>query len=245
MAHDPREWICVGRRAFRGRDLPRIAARSADFLSRVTPRVTKDVWVRYRIDLGSDADGPDADVRLTPITDAIAAQLRAHPDFADPSLQSALTWWFSATRGGLAWFDDDNPLCVQWLLTADDAPALRTLPVWANMYPPLAPGTGQVEKLWTFSTARQKGVATRFARLMFAEARRRGLRTLFTHIHRDNVAANTWARKTGWEAFGTIERYEVQLPVLRSLVGSVCIHRCASLAPVPAAAAQRSGAYSA
>jgi hypothetical protein len=179
--------------------------------------------VRYRINV-ADTPPPPPDLRLTSLTDALVATLRTHPDRAQEAFASGLAFWEQGIRNGFVWLEDGEPLCFQWLLSEADAAALRVRSAWANMYPPLGPGIGQLEKLWTFSTARKKGIASRFALGMFAEARQRGVHTLITHIHEANDAARSWALKTGWHPYGSIVRYEFDVPVLRDLNLSVCAH---------------------
>jgi hypothetical protein len=108
---------------------------------------------------------------------------------------------------------------------------LRELPLWGSMYPPLPARVGQVEKLWTFSTQRRRGVASQFAQLMFNEAQRAGLVTLRTHIHEQNGAARTWAQRTGWAEVGTIERYQLDVRGFRGPDSAVCVHRREQVVP--------------
>jgi len=110
--------------------------------------------------------------------------------------------------------DQEQPLCIQWLLTDTDRPRLRTLDEWAGMYPPLVANVGQVENLYAFSTARRRGVATQFEYALYHEARRVGLRELVTHIHEANAAARGWAERTGWRPYGTITRYQLDVRAL-------------------------------
>ncbi len=197
--------------------------RPLEKLSGVTGRVAAQRWVRYRINL-ANVPAPADDVQLTPLSVVNVALLHNHPDYSQEAFASGLVFWEYGVREGFVWFDEGQPLCFQWLLSADDTATLRARSPWANMYPPLEDGTGQLEKLWTFSTARKKGIASRFALAMFAEARRRGYRTLVTHIHESNEAARSWALKTGWDAYGMIERFTFDIPVLRSMNLSLCAH---------------------
>ena len=205
-------------------------------LARVIRRVGVRDWVTFRIDVG-DASDP-AGVVLVPITDDVAHRLATHPDAAHPDVASALAFPSQGLHKGYAWMEHGEPLCMQWLFTADDNPALRRLPVWSGMYPPLAPRAGQVEKLWTFTTARRKGVATQFAAGMLRVAHARGLRTLRTHISAANKAALHWAQRTGWVRNGTIARYTFDLPGLRSI--AVCVHRHPERRVAPASGRQSS-----
>ena len=84
------------------------------------------------------------------------------------------------------------------------------------MYPPLQGGWGQVENLFAFSTARRRGVATQFEYALYRVARDLGLSGLITHIAEGNQAARGWADRSGWQAYGVIVRYGVDLPLIRS-----------------------------
>ncbi len=59
--------------------------------------------------------------------------------------------------------------------------------------------------------------------------RRIGLRHLVTHIHEANAAARGWADRTGWRRYGTITRYQIDLPALRTW--GVYLHRHDDPAP--------------
>ncbi len=185
-------------------------------------RVTPQRWVRYWICPSDVHSGTPPAPRLTPVTDEIIRQLRNHPDRTHNELQSGLRWWDHGLRRAYVWLETEGPLCIQWLLTDGDNAKLRTLPIWAGMYPPLPPERGQVEHLLRFTNA-GRGVATQFARAMYEEARRAGLRDLITHIHENNVPARVWAERTGWRRYGTITRYGFDLPGLRDL--NICLHR--------------------
>jgi GNAT superfamily N-acetyltransferase len=220
------DWLCSGGVCWRGSSPGcGVASRLVDRLSGITTRVGVQRWVRYRVDLDRVAPPPD-DVRLTPLTGELVARLRTHPDHAQEAFASGLEFWTLGARGGFVWYEDGEPLCFQWLLGDADIAALRARSPWASMYPPLAGHTAQLEKLWTFSTARKRGVASRFALAMFDEAKRRGFRRLITHIHETNDAARSWAQKTGWSAYGTIVRYTLDAPVARECNMNVCAHRC-------------------
>jgi ribosomal protein S18 acetylase RimI-like enzyme len=212
-----------------------LAARVLGVAARCTPRVRVERWVRYRAGVPS-AEPAVPPCALTRFDDAVVTQLRAHADATEPAFSSGLAFWAHELRGGYVWLEDGQPLCSQWLFTERDNRALRLLPEWAGMYPPLAPGTGQLEKLWTFSSARRRGVASQFAELMFAEAQRAGLQSLRTHIHESNVAARRWAQRTGWEPFGTIERFVFDVPGLRDPEMAICVHRSGPVPDMPAPA---------
>lgn len=216
-------WVCMGGRHCL---LPSFAATFCDgamrTLGRVTSRVSVDVWVRYHIDLARVRREP-SDASLTSVTDQLIAELRRHPDADQNQLQSGFRFWGHGLRRAFVWCSGDGPLCIQWLLTGSDSTLLQSLPGWAGMYHPLPRGYGQVENLFTFSTARRKGVARRFEYMLYDEARRLGLSGLYTHIHARNRAARAWAERTEWHAFGTIRRYTFDVPGLRAV--SCCVHR--------------------
>jgi hypothetical protein len=219
------DWVCTGRTCRRGDATGGArASRVLDRLSAFTARVCVQRWVRYRIDL-DHVPPPDDEVRLTPLDDELVSRLSVHPDYVEEAFASGLAFWAFGVRGGFVWYEDGAPLCFQWLLTDADTATLRARSPWAGMYPPLAAGTAQLEKLWTFSTARKKGVASRFALAMFDEARGRGVRSLITHIHEANDAARSWAQRTGWKPYGTISRYTFDIPVVRRFNMSLCAHR--------------------
>lgn len=224
MIVDPGEWLCVGRYCSRARPLVRTSATSFFALARAVfaGRVLTERWIRYAIDLTDTPPVPPG-VHLTPVTDDVIRALREHPDRVQSQLASGLRFWDHGLRRAYVWIDEEGPLCIQWLLTTADNARLRALPDWAGMYPPLPPGVGQVENLFAFSTARRKGVATQFEHALYETARQVGLRQLITHIHEGNSAARGWADRTGWRAYGTITRYQLDFPGVRAR--SAFLHR--------------------
>jgi GNAT superfamily N-acetyltransferase len=223
VPHVHHGWICVGHIPVRA---SATTCRIAHSVCRIAAtvlhgRVERDSWVRYHIRL-SDAPEAPSDVCLTPLTDELIDRLRRHADHRADQLRSGLRFWDHGLRHAYLWMAGDEPLCVQWLLTPDDESRMRTLPHWSGMYPPLPSGCGQVENLYTFSGARRKGVATQFEHALFQLARRSGLRHLTTHIHGRNTAARDWADRAGWQAFGSITRTYLDVPMMRSR--SVCVH---------------------
>ncbi len=224
---DAPEWLSVGTtcRPAAPRTLAAAAGALRSLQALVPGRITRQRWVRYRIDLAHTAP-PPPDVRLARLTPEIVAQLRCHPDAAQNQLRSGLRFWDLGLTGAFIWTGEEGPLCMQWLLTPEDNPRLKALAEWAGMYPPLARGCGRVENLFAFSNVRRKGVATLFEYALYEEARRSGLTSLLTHIHESNVSARRWADKTGWQEIGTITRYQLDVPGLRGR--SVCLHRGAA-----------------
>jgi GNAT superfamily N-acetyltransferase len=230
---EPYDWLCMGRTCWRA-SLPRRAVGAGLGLARaVLPARTRGQrWIRYYVDLAHTPPAPSG-VQLTLMTDEIMDLVAAHADRAENQVLSALKFWDRGLRHAFIWMERGVPLCMQWLLTRADGPRLRALVDWAGMYPPLPPGYGQVENLFAFSSAREKGVATRFEYALYHEARRIGLRRLVTHIHEANTAARGWADRTGWRRYGTITRYQIDVPGLRAW--SAYLHR--HDAPAPAGAA--------
>jgi hypothetical protein len=220
MMHD---WLCAGSQRWR---ISPFAARVSDnalrMLSRLTSRVASDAWVRYCIDLASSPAALSG-ASLTPVTDTIISELRNHPDREQNQLQSGFRFWDHGLKRAFVWLDEEGPLCVQWLLTERDNDRLLHLPKWSGMYPPIPKGYGQVENLYTFSTARRKGVASQFEFMMYEQAKRLELSVLVTHIHAGNTAAHGWAERTGWRPYGTIRRYTFDAPGVRER--AVYVHR--------------------
>ncbi|HWZ29240.1 MAG TPA: hypothetical protein VNX15_11795 [Gemmatimonadales bacterium] len=212
-----REWVCAGTSAWGCPPaLARVAARAGAWAHALSAeRVLRERWIRYRIDLAAVPPAPEG-VHLKPMTDHFIQCLRTHVDRDQNQLQSGLRFWEHGLRRAYMWCDESGPLCMQWLLTRPDNALLRTLPEWAGMYPPLQSGWGQVENLFAFSTARRKGVATQFEYALYHVARDLGLSGLITHIAERNEAARGWADRAGWQEYGVIVRYRVDLPVLRS-----------------------------
>lgn len=216
MSVDLRDWIGYGRSCRMLTPLTGTGVTAGLHAAHaVLPRrVTVEHWIRYRLHL-ADVPAPAPDVQLTLVTDAIMETLRRHPDHAANQLRSGLRFWDHGLRRAYVWFADDDPLCIQWLLTRADAPLFRGLGQWAGMYPRLPGDCAQVENLHTFSGARRKGVATQFEYALCAIARDAGYEDLVTHIHAANSAACAWAERMGWQAYGTITRYRLDLPGLR------------------------------
>jgi GNAT superfamily N-acetyltransferase len=192
-------------------------------LAALPRRVAAQRWIRYRIDLTGALPPVSPDVRLTRVTDDFIDMLRHHPEQAKNRVRSALRFWDRGMRRAYVWLSDEGPLCMQWLLTQADGSRIHRLGEWAGMYPPLAPHTGQVENLFAFANVRKRGVATQFEYALYHTARRLGLTQLVTHIHESNSAARDSADRTGWQRCGTITRYLVDLPGLRSR--GVFVHR--------------------
>ena len=216
MSVDHRDWLGMGRSCH---VLPPLTstgvAAGLHAVRTVLPRrVTAEYWIRYRLHL-ADVPAPAADVRLTEVTDDVVATLRTHPDHTANQLRSGLRFWDQGFRRAYVWIAGDEPLCIQWLLTREDAPLLRGLGEWAGMYPRLPADCAQVENLHTFSGARRKGVATQFEFALCALARDAGYDDLVTHIYADNAAARGWAERMGWQSYGMITRYGLDLPGLR------------------------------
>src|SRR5438034_5385290 len=225
MERSRRNWVYVGRSGVQAGALLRTCVTASVRLARaVLPqRVLAQRWIRYRIDLTGPLPPVAPDVRLTRVTDDLIDMLRHHPEQAENQLRSGLRFWERGLRRAYIWLGEDGPLCIQWLLTEADGRRLHRLGDWAGMYPPLPSRTGQVENLFAFASARTQGVASQFEYALYHEARRLGLAQLVTHIHEPNTAARAWADRTGWHRYGTITRYQMDLPGLRARC--VYVHR--------------------
>jgi len=224
MTHDTREWLCFGRACCRARAPLRLGVTALLRLTRaVFPRhVLRQRWIRYQIDLSATPPAPPH-VRLTRVTDPIIGALRERPDRAETNFKSGLRFWDEGLRRAYIWIGPEGPICVQWLFLPEDDPQLRRLSEWAGMYPPLPPGTGQVESLFAFSAARLSSVITDFAYALYDEARGSGLHTLVTHIHESDRGTRAWAEGAGWQRYGTITRH--LLGWSGRLARSVYVHR--------------------
>ena len=227
MIHDTSEWLCFGRACCRARAPVRVAATGLLRLARAAfPRhVLRQRWIRYRIDLAGTPP-PPPHVRLTRVTDPIIGALRQRPDRAETSLKSGLRFWDEGLQRAYIWIGPDGPLCIQWLLLPEDYRQLRRLREWAGLYPPLQPGTGQVDNLFAFAAARLSSIAMDFEYALFDQARRAGLRALVMHIHESHRAAHAWAEAAGWRRFGTITRHQLGWSGL--FARSVYVHRDAT-----------------
>lgn len=228
------DWLCTDRHQLR---LAPCAARIAAGLSNVCetalgPRLHRQTWVRYRLNLARTEPSPAVP---TPVTQAFIDELAVHPWKDQPQIRTALNLWQHGLRGGYVWLRDGRPLCMQWLFSHHDNHRLQRLPNWSGMYPPLAPDHGQVECLLTLPAGLRYpgGAAIPFAHAMFRLAASRGMRRLITHIHESNTAALRWAQRTGWTAYGRIHRCQIDLPLLRRHL--LYLHDTAP-PPVPAAA---------
>ena len=225
MERSRTNWVYLGRSGVAAGALLRTSLLAALRLMRATlpRRVQVQRWIRYRIDLTGALPPVAPDVCLTRVTEELMDMLRHHPEQAKNRLRSGLRFWDRGLRRAYVWLSEEGPLCIQWLLTDADRVQLHRLGDWAGMYPPLPRGTGQVENLFAFASARKQGVASRFEYALYHEARRLGLKQLVTHIHEPNTSARAWADRTGWCRCGTITRYQVDLPGLRAR--SVFVHR--------------------
>jgi hypothetical protein len=197
----------------------RLIGRFGGLCQRALPtRVSRHSWVRYQIDISRYACEPaDSPAVLTPISDEFMQQLEHHPWRNQPQIKTAMRLWRAGLHGGYVWFRDEQPLCLQWLLTEADNPRLRQLPDWAGMYPPLAAGCGQLENILTLPAGLRYpgGAGGPFAYAMYSLAATRGISRLITHISESNGAARQWAERTGWTPYGVIHRYNIDLPLVR------------------------------
>lgn len=200
-----------------------------DITSAATPRVTRDTWVRYRLEL-DQARPPPPDIQLQLVDQAWIDRLSGMPERAQPQVRSGLRFWKLGFRRGYVWFDNDRPLGMIWLFTPEQRHLLKNLVPWGGMYPDLPDRMGFTEGLYTFPAGlRRGGAATELALAVFAQARELGLEELWTHVHMDNIAAHRWAERAGWQPFGTIERVQPQLPLLR--LPPFFLHRARAVEP--------------
>ena len=222
------EWVCVGPHCWPAAPalLRSVAAVLRAFSALLPRRIRVRRWARYHVNL--EQVPPPPAIELTLLTADLLPVLERYAGEGADQFLSGMRFWRHGLQRAYVWLSDDGPRCMQWLLAPPDAPRLRTLDAWAGMYPPLRPRWGQVENLFTFPQARQKGIATQFEYALYAEARRTGMCELMTHIHEDNTAARGWADRTGWKQCGSIVRYEFDLPGLRE--STICLHE-ASPAP--------------
>jgi GNAT superfamily N-acetyltransferase len=232
------EWLCFGPIVWRGdsplsRALIKLTFLALRLANRFTDRIRIQRFVRFELH-PADLEPAPSDIRLTSVNAEIIARLRTHPDAANDDFASGLAFWDLGVRNGFVWFEGDDPVCFQWQLTEADLCVLRERSPWGNMYPHLSSAMAQREKLWVFSSARRKGIASRFAVAMLAEARRLGVTTLLTHVSEGNGPALALVTKAGWARCGSIVRYNFDLAVLRQLKFSVAVHlRTANAARQP------------
>ncbi len=216
--------VCIGGTSWSGDSFAsRVLFLLLSLASRFLDRVIVQRFVRFELH-PAEIEATPSDIRLAPVSAEIIARLRKHPDAVNDAFASGLAFWDMGVRNGFVWFDGDEPLCFQWQLTEPDLWALRAQSEWGNLYPHLSGGMAQREKLWVFSSARRKGVASRFAGAMLDEARKRGVTTLVTHVSEANAPALSLVERSGWKRCGMIVRYEFDVPVLRNLKSSVAVH---------------------
>lgn len=182
-------------------------------------RLLRQTLIRYRIELKinvNEANKPEP-AALTPVTEEFIQELQSHPWRKQPQIQTALHLWNHGLRSGYVWIEDGKPLCMQWLFSHQDNSLLKSLPIWAGLYPPLQPDCGQVENILTFPAGlrRPGGAASAFSQSMHTMAVKRGIKRLTTHISESNGAARIWAQRTGWSPYGYVFRYQIDFPGLR------------------------------
>jgi GNAT superfamily N-acetyltransferase len=158
-----------------------------------------------------------------PMSEELITQLRRHPDHESNQVRSGLRWWDHGLRQAFVWKDAEGPVCMQWLVTARDNSKLRTLPVWGGMYPPIGAHVGQIEHLFVFSNVHRVGIAVQFMYAMYDVMRREGLTEVITHIPEDNAPMRALAERLGWTHYGSITRYQLDVPGLRPV--SAFLHR--------------------
>jgi hypothetical protein len=179
-------------------------------------RLKSSSWRHFWIDLAHAPAAP-ADVQLEPLTQSLIERLRQHPECRANQLISGFRFWDLGLRRGFVWLWQGEPLCIEWLLLAQDNERLQALPGWAGIHLPLAPGEGRLENLFKFHHRNPppRDIALHFQHGLFAEARRLGVRQLYSHVHVDNKSATALALRSGRQQIGWIRRYELDLPALR------------------------------
>ncbi len=234
MSLSPSYWVSTNRGHHRWRPgAARVLMRGLQSLT--GRRIHCESWIRYQAVLSEVPEAP-AHVHLEQVTDATIERLKQHPDSTHNQVVSGFRFWELGLRRAYIWMADDTPICIQWLLLAQDHELIARLPSWSGMYPPLEAGCGQVENLFRFSTAGdRRNVAVDFELAMYAVARRLGLSQLLTHIHADNAAANRFALRAAFQPAGRIYRYGFQLPLLRQ--NPVYVHEVTAPLAAPSAVA--------
>lgn len=211
------DWLCTNRRAIPLS--PRMSGRTDKLASAVTHwekrgRISRQTWVRYRIQLSKLPERPE-DVALEPVSDSFIQSLRAGEEkFRENQIRSAVRFWDGGLKSAYLWGEDGEPLCMQWLLHPSDCASLPNLDNWAGMFPPIPQECGVLDNIYSFVAARQRkpGAATKLAIAVMHEARRLGFQELRTHIAQENLPAHRWARRVGLTAYGIIDRYAIKLP---------------------------------
>lgn len=228
-------WLCIGNRRWQLPAWLHLALSGLlAVLHRLFPaRMRRDVWIRYRRGL-PDSPGSDG-VILTPMSEDIVERLRHHPLRGRDQMRSGIRLWQQGLHNAFIWLEEREPLCMQWLFMPSDNERLQNLPEWSDLYLPLPQDAGHAENIFTFPRGlrRRGGAATEFALAVFGQARAAGLQRLYTHTHEHNLGARRWAERTGWEPYGAIRRYHLDLPLLRQL--HWCLHSVETIPPLPGA----------
>jgi len=223
----PADWLCTNRRAVR---ISPTASRRIDVFGNALirlgrrRRIARQLWVRYRIGLAQLPPRP-ADVRLEPMNGEFVESLKNGKEPMANQIRSAVRFWEGGLRNAYVWFEDGEPLGMQWLLRPGELATFPNLGPWAGMFPPIPENCGFLENVYSFAgPARPRpGAATKLAIAVAHEARRLGYSELRTHVPQNNLHAHRWARRIGLSPYGIIDRYTVKLP--RLPVAYICHHQ--------------------
>jgi len=212
-------WICSNHHAVAlsertSRNIDRVATALSDYGG---SRFMRESWIRYRAGL-TDLPPKPADVRLKPVTSEFIDWLRGlHGTELDhKQIHSGIRFWDAGLRTAYVWFQEGEPLSMQWLLLPSQMAHFPELGQWSGMLPPVPDRCGVVENIYTFRAGRERkgGAASRLAMAVLHQARDRGLREVRTHVPQSNLPAHRWAKRTGFSPFGIIDRYGINLPGL-------------------------------
>lgn len=183
---------------------------------RIAPaRVARIEYVRRAIEL--DGVTTESPARIEWATAAQIDALRSYPNYGDNPKVSGFRLWEHGVRRAAVWYEDGRPLCIQWVLTADDNERMRRFPGWSGLYLPLAQDEAQVENLFSFTFARKGGSATEFMFGVYRVLRGMQKRRVVSHFLAANHPALRWADRVGMTRIGTMERWTIDAPVLRDL----------------------------
>lgn len=180
-------------------------------------RINKETWILYQIDLNL-IDIHSSEANLVKLDDRIINQIRTHPDSTRDQIISGIRFWDNGINNAYIWVENNNPLCIQWILSNDDLTKLKQFSEWAGLYTPLEDKTKQVENIFSFrhSFRRKKSAATEFEYALYRLAKADGVTRLKTHIHNKNFSALKWAQRTGYTPYGVIERIYINLPLTKA-----------------------------
>lgn len=187
-------------------------------IDRPLPRVNKDVWLSFRIDL-SAGDGLEAknDLVIRLATDRDIEQIAAGPECAEPVVSSCLRFWreygFRSLYLGFV-RNDPEPSIFQYVIDERDNHRYRTM-LYGNMFRTQPADSVQLENLYSFQTKRRRNLAVDFERQLFRLLRQQGRVRARTHISIRNRPALIWASLVGFRPDHWITMVSIDLPLLR------------------------------